>query len=33
MRERAIILGGDFKVETIKPSGTKVSVYIPLEKI
>ncbi|OGU77853.1 MAG: hypothetical protein A2V93_06860, partial [Ignavibacteria bacterium RBG_16_34_14] len=33
MRERAIILGGDFKVENVKPSGTKVSVYIPLEII
>ena len=31
MRERAIILGGDFKIENIKPSGTKVSVNIPLE--
>jgi len=33
MRERAIILGGDFKIENIKPSGTKVSVHIPLEII
>ncbi len=33
MKERAIILGGDFKVESIKPSGTKLSVNIPLEII
>ncbi|HSP89021.1 MAG TPA: PAS domain S-box protein [Ignavibacteriaceae bacterium] len=33
MRERAIILGGDFNVENIKPSGTRISVNIPLEII
>jgi len=31
MKERAIILGGDFKVENIKPSGTKIIVNIPLD--
>ena len=31
MRERAIILGGNFNVEKIKPSGTKVTVNIPLD--
>jgi two-component system, NarL family, sensor histidine kinase UhpB len=31
MRERAIILGGDFKIENIEP-GTRVTVTIPLEK-
>ncbi|RPI73796.1 MAG: PAS domain S-box protein, partial [Ignavibacteriales bacterium] len=31
MRERAIILGGDFKLERNNPSGTKILVNIPLE--
>jgi two-component system sensor histidine kinase UhpB len=30
MRERAIILGGDFKIENVKPSGTKIMVNVPL---
>jgi two-component system sensor histidine kinase UhpB len=33
MRERAIILGGDFNVQKNEPSGTKVLVNIPLEII
>ncbi len=32
MKERAIILGGEFKVENNQPSGTKIQVYIPLDK-
>jgi signal transduction histidine kinase len=32
MRERAIILGGEFKLENTEPSGTRISVSIPLEK-
>ena len=32
MRERAIILGGDFTIENVDPSGAKVVVNIPLEK-
>jgi signal transduction histidine kinase len=31
MRERTIILGGDFKVEKNNPSGTKIMVNIPLD--
>jgi PAS domain S-box-containing protein len=31
MRERVIILGGDFKIEKMNPFGTKVSVSVPLE--
>jgi PAS domain S-box-containing protein len=31
MRERAIILGGEFKLEPNKPSGTKILVNIPLD--
>jgi len=32
MRERAIILGGEFTIENVRPNGTKVTVGIPLEK-
>jgi PAS domain S-box-containing protein len=31
MRERAIILGGDFNIEKNRPSGTKINVNIPLD--
>ena len=30
MRERAHILGGDFKIEPVNPKGTKISVSVPI---
>ena len=30
MRERAHILGGDFKIEPVNPSGTKISISVPI---
>jgi two-component system sensor histidine kinase UhpB len=32
MRERAIILGGDFTIEELKPNGTKITVAIPFKE-
>jgi two-component system sensor histidine kinase UhpB len=32
MRERAIILGGNFTIENLEPNGTKITVNIPFEK-
>jgi PAS domain S-box-containing protein len=30
MRERALILGGDFKIEPLNPKGTKISINVPV---
>jgi PAS domain S-box-containing protein len=30
MKERALILGGDFKIEPLNPKGTKISINIPI---
>jgi two-component system sensor histidine kinase UhpB len=31
MKERALILGGDFKIEAFNPKGTKISVNVPIK--
>jgi signal transduction histidine kinase len=31
MKERALILGGDFKIEALEPKGTKISINVPVK--